>query len=71
MNIVVETSGGVINEVYTDVPGVRVVIIDWDEAEYVAEGVGIGGVLPHVSLDEMPVETRIQYQLATAAKLER
>lgn len=63
-DIVVEVRGGVVVEVYTDVAGARVVVVDWDNAEH-PDQVGVaGGILAHARLEGMPNETRTECRAA-------
>ena len=50
-------SGGVIQEVYSDMPDVRVVLIDWDKGESPGDDY-TGGQLAVQALSSLPGETR-------------
>jgi hypothetical protein len=54
--LIIEVSGGVVQEVYSDVPDLRVIKIDWDAGESPGDEF-TGGALPVQSLDQLPEST--------------
>lgn len=58
-------SGGVFNGVLSDVPGLKVIVIDWDN---IAEGDSVGSPLSPDSLSLLTDDTRalVEESLATA-----
>ncbi len=55
--LIVEVSGGVIQEVYSDAAGLRVVKVDWDAGESPGDKVQVGNLTVQ-RLSMLPVETR-------------
>ena len=55
--LIVEISGGVIQELYTDAKDLRIVKVDWDAGESPGDAVQVGD-LPAQSFSALPVETR-------------
>jgi hypothetical protein len=55
--LIVEVSGGVIQEVYTDAKNLRVVKVDWDAGESPGDEARVGDLLLQ-RLAVLPVETR-------------
>jgi hypothetical protein len=63
-DIVCEVRGGVLVGVYTDIPDARVIVVDWDDVGSTGQpGIG-GGAMKHASLQELPDETRAEYEAA-------
>ena len=54
--LVVEVSGGVVQEVYTDAKDLKVILVDWDAGESPGDKFA-GGMLPTAALSEIPAET--------------
>jgi hypothetical protein len=55
--LILEVSGGVIQEVYTDANDLRVIKVDWDIGESPGDQAR-AGVLPLQRLSILPAETR-------------
>jgi hypothetical protein len=55
--IIIEVSGGVVQEVYGDVEGLRVVLLDWDAGESPGDTF-CGGPMLLLPTAVMPDETR-------------
>jgi hypothetical protein len=65
-DIVVSISGGCLAGVFTDIPGAKVVIVDWDvlgDEESVDRKEGLSKSKPF-SLSELPSDTREMYRSA-------
>jgi hypothetical protein len=58
--IVVEVSGGVLQQVYVETADIRVILIDWDAGERPGDAF-TGGEIPVESLLTMPRDTRIAF----------
>jgi hypothetical protein len=58
--IVVEVSGGVVQEIYSDASDLRVTLVDWDAGERPGDAFA-GGMMPVQPVDQMPTETRIAF----------
>lgn len=56
--IVIEVSGGVVQEVYGDVEGIRVQLLDWDAGESPGDAF-VGGSIPLQRTAAMPADTRL------------
>lgn len=54
--LVIEISGGVVQEIYTDMKDLRVIKVDWDAGESPADAY-CGGEMPTASLADLPPET--------------
>ena len=54
--LIIEVSGGVVQEVYTNAENLRVVLVDWDAGESPGEEF-TGGKFPVASLAKLPPET--------------
>lgn len=62
--IVIEVSGGVVQEVYGDIEDLRIVLLDWDAGESPGDAF-VGGSIPLQPTAVMPSTTRLAYgQLA-------
>ena len=55
VEIVVETRGGAVVEIYCRHPGARVILVDWDEYRDAARP---GTVYPVASMSDLPSDTR-------------
>jgi hypothetical protein len=55
--LVIEVSGGVVQEVYTDDEQVRVILVDWDAGESPGDKF-TGGPFPTTSLSKAPSDTK-------------
>ena len=55
--LIVEVSGGVIQQVYTDADDLRIVKVDWDAGESPGDEAVVGNLL-FQRLSTLPVETR-------------
>jgi hypothetical protein len=68
MKLVINVSGGVVQDVYTDDPAIDVILVDWDtegcEPDGLVEIAAAGGALAHAvvyptaSLNDMPDDMR-------------
>lgn len=56
--IVIEVSGGVVQEVYTNATDLRVVLVDWDQGESPGDKYSSGQFRPQ-ALSSMPKETQL------------
>jgi hypothetical protein len=63
--LIIEVSGGVVQEVYTNAENLRVVLVDWDAGESPGEEFA-GGKLPTASLPQLPRETSAAVAALTA-----
>ena len=69
IDVVIETRGGVVAEIYCDRPIVRAIVIDWDELEDSGRGGTVGFDWSKCApLDALPVDTRQQYIHAIAPR---
>lgn len=67
LDVVIESRGGVICEIYCDHPDVRPIIIDWDNIDSPECAGQVGSDwLPCAPLDALPLDTREQYVNAIA-----
>ncbi|GAG13784.1 unnamed protein product [marine sediment metagenome] len=65
IDVVVEVRGGLVAEVYCGNPGVRVIVIDWDELDSPERGGKVGFEWSdHLRIDALPDDTRAQYVAA-------
>jgi hypothetical protein len=62
-DVIVEARGGVIVEVYSSLPTIRVCVLDWDD---IHEGDDPACWGSPTAIDEMPHDTREQYLRARA-----
>jgi hypothetical protein len=63
-DVVVSVVGGCVNGVFTDIPGVRVVVLDWDninDAPFESLSAGIDRNFP-LNLLQMPSDARLAYE---------
>ena len=68
-DLVIEVSGGVVQEVFCDDPNIRVVLVDWDELRPPEPAATAGRLWnPCAALCDLSAETRAQFQQALAAK---
>jgi hypothetical protein len=58
--IVLEVSGGVVQQVYTDASKMRVMIVNWDAGESPGDAFE-GGEIPAEPLSAMPADTRVAF----------
>jgi len=54
--LIIEVSGGVVQEVYTNAENLRVVLVDWDAGDSPGEEFA-GGKFPTASLSQLRQET--------------
>jgi hypothetical protein len=54
--LIIEVSGGVVQEIYSDAPDLRVIKIDWDAGESPGDEF-VGGLLPVQALSSLPEAT--------------
>lgn len=54
--VIIEVSGGVVQEVYSDIPDLRVIKLDWDVGESPGDEVDAGR-LPVARISDMSEET--------------
>jgi len=54
--LIIEVSGGVVREVYTDAEDLRAILVDWDAGESPGDEFA-GGKLPVLSLLNLPKQT--------------
>jgi len=54
--IIVEVSGGVVQQVYTDANDVRIILVDWDKGDSPGDEYA-GGDLQPALFSDMPKET--------------
>ncbi len=57
LTVIVEVSGGVIQEVYSDIEGLRVIKVDWDVGESPGDEVEAGNLFVQ-RMSILPEETR-------------
>lgn len=55
--IIIEVSGGVVQEVYSDKADIRIILVDWDNGESPGDNYAAGKLSPQ-PLSAMPSETR-------------
>ena len=55
--LIIEVSGGVVQEVYTDAKNLRVIKVDWDAGESPGDEFRVGD-LPMQKMSALPAETR-------------
>lgn len=68
VDVVIETSGGVIQNVAVSCSDVRVVVIDWDEIECVPAGKYRPGLWPVASIDLLTPQTRRLYKKSVSER---
>ena len=67
--IVLEVSGGVVQQVYADTSDVRVMVVNWDAGESPGDAFE-GGEMHIDQLSAMPADTRVAYShLAAEQKI--
>jgi hypothetical protein len=69
-DVVVSVLGGCVTGVFTDIPGVRIVVLDWDninDAPFESLSAGADRSFP-LNLQQMPSDARLAYECLIAKK---
>ena len=64
-DVIIEVRGGVLVEIYSNDPNMRIVVVNWDRIEE-GEEAAAGFEWQHCNLNSMPEDTNAEYAKATS-----